>query len=290
VQPDVERDFTYTKPRVVATWTPGEDQWRFSLAKDVSQLDFGDFATGLDTISSTANIGNPNLEPEQTWRVSGQWKRPIGKRGSISFTGFYDQIEDTQDFIAVQLTTPACTLNPNAAGCVRTAVGNIGDGERWGGRFEATFPLDDIGIKNGLLKINAGATDSKVTDPLTGEERRISRQVEYDWLIDFRQDIPEWKVAWGGNYSSIGANHEFRSERIETIDPGEGDLDLFVETTRFLGGALIRVTAANLFDPEREVDREFFAPSRIPPGAFSGTEDRTSTFGRTLTLTIAGAF
>src|SRR5690606_33210188 len=228
--------------------------------------------TGLNSISTTANVGNPGLEPEKTWKASAQWKRPLGQRGSISLTGFYDQIEDTQDFIS-----PA--FAPGS-----TAVGNIGDGERWGGRIEATFPLDAVGVKNGLLKINAGAQDSSVTDPLTGAEREISLETEYDWSIDFRQDIPSLKFAWGGNFASAlqmtptgvvlppGPHTQYRIDRIEITDPGEGDLDLFVETTRLLGGALIRLTAANLFDTEKEVERQFFTPNRIPPGAFTSRE------------------
>ncbi|MDP3739705.1 MAG: hypothetical protein Q8R02_20120 [Hyphomonadaceae bacterium] len=289
-QPDIERDFTYAKPRVVATWTPSAtDQVRLSLVRDVSQLDFGDFATGLDSISSTANVGNTNLEPEQTWKLSAQWKRQIGQRGSISITGFYDDIEDTQDFIS-----PAPTP-------LRTAIGNIGDGERWGGRIEATLPLDSMGVKNGLLKLNAGGQGSKVIDPLTGEEREISNEAEYDWAVDFRQDIPSMKVAWGGRVAStlpVSAGAaivappatQYRVDRIESADLGEPGVDLFVETTRFLGGVLVRLTAANLLDVEKEVDRRFYTPSRIPPGAFSSTEERNSTYGRTVTLTIAGAF
>ena len=297
VQPDIEREFTYPKPRLVLTWTPNkQDQWRLSLVRDVSQLDFSDFATGLDSISTTANVGNPDLRPEQTWKASAQWKRPIGQRGSISLTGFYDEIEDTQDFIAV--TVPCPTLANPAASCLRTAVGNIGDGERWGGRIETTFQLDGIGIKNGLIKFNVGAQESNVTDPLTFEEREISSETEFDWAIDFRQDVPSMKFAWGGNYSSIGPNSMYRIDRIETTDPGEGDLDLFIETTRFLGGALIRLTAANLFEQGKDVDRELFAieptpgvpPDIAPRSAFTGMELRNSTFGRTLTLTIAGAF
>jgi hypothetical protein len=285
-----ERDFTYPKPRFVLTWTPSAtDQWRFSVVRDVSQLDFGDFATGLDSISTAANVGNPDLEPEQTWKVSAQWKRAIGQRGSISLTGFYDDIEDTQDFIE-----PAFALG-------RTAVGNVGDGERWGGRIETTLQLDGIGITNGLLKLNVGAQESSVIDPLTGEEREISNETEYDWSIDFRQDIPSMKLAWGGNFATtlpiaagssiaVPPNTLYRVDRIETIEPGDGDLDLFIETTRFLGGALVRLTAANLLDATREVERQFFTPSRVPPGVFSSTEQRDSTFGRTVTLTVAGAF
>ena len=108
-----------------------------------------------------------------------------------------DDIEDTQDLIPV--TVPCGT-----ASCIRTAVGNVGDGERWGGRIETTLQLDDMGIKNGLLKLNVGAQESTAVDPITGVEREISTEAEYDWSVDFRQDIPSWKVAWGGNYSSIG--------------------------------------------------------------------------------------
>jgi len=122
------RDFTYPKPRVVATWTPNaDDQWRASFLRDVSQLDFGDFATGLNSISSQANVGNTQLLPEQTWKASLQWKRALGPRGSISLTGFYDDIQDTQDFI---LVAGACTTPAGTPGQC-TAVGNVGDGKRW---------------------------------------------------------------------------------------------------------------------------------------------------------------
>ena len=172
---------------VVATWAPNAtDQFRLSLQRDVSQLDFADFATGLDSISNTANVGNPNLEPEQSWKANLQWKRPIGERGSISVTAFYDDIEDTQDFIASQLTTPAaCVLVvPTPAACIRTAIGNVGDGKRWGGRVEASVALDFIGVANGILKLNVGAQDSEVTDPITGGKRQISSEQEYDWSLN----------------------------------------------------------------------------------------------------------
>ena len=98
------------------------------------------------------------------------------------------------------------------------------------------------------------------------------------------------KLAWGGDYSSVGATPEYRHERIEIADPGEGDLDLFIETTALLGGALVRLTAENIFNQEREVDRRFYLPNRIPPGVFSSTEERISTYGATVTLTVAGAY
>ena len=276
-----ERDFTYSKPRAVVTWTPNaEDQWRLSLVRDVSQLDFGDFATGLDSISSSANVGNPNLEPEQTWKASAQWKRPLGQRGSISITGFYDDIEDTQDLIVVPgvCTTPAST--PGAC----TAVGNIGDGERWGGRIEATLPLDNVGIGGGLLKLNVGAQESNVIDPVTGQEREISAEQEFDWTVDFRQDVPTMKFAWGAKVNSVGPIPQYRADRFEVTEPKDPNVDLFVETTALLGGLLVRVTAANMLDVEKETDRQYIIAAPY------AEEFRSSTMGRNVTLTVAGAF
>ena len=276
-----ERDFTYSKPRAVVTWTPNaEDQWRLSLVRDVSQLDFGDFATGLDSISSSANVGNPNLEPEQTWKASAQWKRPLGQRGSISIAGFYDDIEDTQDLIVVPgvCTTPAST--PGAC----TAVGNIGDGERWGGRIEATLPLDNVGIGGGLLKLNVGAQESNVIDPVTGQEREISAEQEFDWTVDFRQDVPTMKFAWGAKVNSVGPIPQYRADRFEVTEPKDPNVDLFVETTALLGGLLVRVTAANMLDVEKETDRQYIIAAPY------AEEFRSSTMGRNVTLTVAGAF
>jgi hypothetical protein len=274
-----DRDFTYSKPRAVATWMPNaEDQWRLSVVRDVSQLDFGDFATGLNSISSSANVGNPFLVPEQTWKSSLQWKRPLGQRGSLSVTGFYDDIEDTQDFIAVPgvCTTPAFTLGA----C--TAVGNIGDGMRWGGRIEATLPLDTVGIGGGLLKLNVGAQDSEVTDPLTLETRQISSEQEFDWLAEFRQDVTSMKFAWGGKVNSVGPVPHYRPDRLELTEPKDPNVDLFVETTALLGGLLVRLTAANLLDVEKETNRQYYV---------SGLDEfRSSTLGRNVTLTVAGAF
>lgn len=273
-----DRDFTYSKPRAVATWLPNaEDQWRLSVVRDVSQLDFGDFATGLNSISTSANVGNPLLLPEQTWKSSLQWKRPLGPRGSLSVTGFYDDIEDTQDFITVPgvCTTPAFTLGP----C--TAVGNIGDGKRWGARIEATLPLESVGIGGGLLKLNIGAQDSEVTDPLTLQTRQISSEQEFDWLLDFRQDITSMKLAWGGKVNSVGPVPHYRADRFEVVEAKDPNVDLFVETTALLGGLLVRVTAANLLDVEKETDRQYV----------SGLDEfRSSTMGRNVTVTIAGAF
>jgi hypothetical protein len=288
-----ERDFEYPKPHLVGTWTPTTvDQVRLSFERGVAQLNFSEFASNVQLTQGQLTIGNPNLEPEQYWSTSLQWKRSIGERGSVSLTLSYDQIDDTQDLIPIRpdLTSPACQSNINGPGCVFTAAGNIGDGEIWGVRIEATLPLDGIGVKGGQLKFTGGAGDSRVTDPFTGQERVLDNVATYDWNIDFRQDLPDWKLAWGGDYTDVGEYRLFRLDEDQSITFGPGDLDLFVETTYF-DGVTVRLSADNLGPQPQRTDRRFFTPNRFPGGVVSGREFRESDSATPIySLSVSGAF
>ncbi|HEX5007291.1 MAG TPA: TonB-dependent receptor [Hyphomonadaceae bacterium] len=282
-----EREFSYPKPRAIATWRPnGTDQFRLAFERVVAQLDFSEFASTLVPVQGTVTVGNPDLEPAQTWESSLQWKRPIGQRGSLSVTGYYHQIEDVQDFIPIW-PIPTCPPPSTDPACVLTAAGNIGDGERWGVNVEATFPLDAL-IKGGILKITGGARDSRVTDPITGQERRITNDLDYNWNIDFRQDLPELKLAWGGDYTGSGESDVFRLNEHQIRSAGEGDLDLFIETTRFKGMTL-RLAADNIGNMPSQTERRFFSPNRVPGGVFAGSEYREQTQGPIFTFTVTGS-
>ena len=90
------------------------------------------------------------------------------------------------------------------------------------------------------------------------------------------------KFAWGGKVNSVGPVPHYRADRLEITEPKDPNLDLFVETTALLGGLLVRVTTANLLDVEKETDRQYYAPVL--------NEFRSSTMGRNVTVTVAGAF
>jgi hypothetical protein len=286
-----EREFTYPKPRFVATWLPTkDDQLRLSVERTVAQLDFSEFASTLVPIQNQITVGNPDLEPQQTWETSLQWKRPIGERGSISLTGYYHQIDDVQDLIPIWPPIAGCPPPPtNNSSCVFTAAGNIGEGERWGLTIDAALPLDSVGIKGGILKITADGRDSEVIDPITGQVRRINNDLTYRWNIDFRQDLPGLKLAWGGDYTEVGYSEAFRLNEGQRRSAGSGDLDLFVETTRF-AGVTVRLGADNIGDQPDYLNRRFFSPNRLPGGVFSSAEFRKSTIGPIYSLSISGAF
>jgi outer membrane receptor for ferrienterochelin and colicin len=289
-----EREFSYPKPRAVASWVPTkEDQIRLSFERTVAQLSFSEFASNVVPLQGTQTLGNSDLRPAQTWETSLQWKRAIGQRGSVSVTGFYHAIEDTQDFIpnrpALLQTNPECVLNPNDRRCVFTAAGNIGDGKRYGVEINATYPLDDFGIKGGILKFTGDVGDSEVTDPITGQKRRINGEQVYGWNIDFRQDLPDMKLSWGGDYSDGGESESYRLNEEQRRSSGPGDLDLFIETTA-VEGMTIRLSAENLGDQPDYFDRRFFDQNRFPGGVFSGSEHRETTGGPAVFFTVSGAF
>lgn len=287
-----ERDFSYPKPRAIATWMPTQDdQLRLTVERRVAQLDFSEFASNISLVNSVLTVGNPDLEPEQSWASSLFWKRRLGERGSVSMKAFYDQIDNAQDFVLTRASSPACDAAPaNDPACVFTAAGNIGDGKRYGLDFEATLPLDILGISGGLLKSVVTVQDSEVTDPVDGRTRRIGGELPWTYYFEFRQDIPEWNMAWGWDYFSAGPEKEYRLDEIRTEDFGEGDLDLFIESSAVIPGVLVRLSANNIFDPPSDTERRFFAPNRLPGGAAAGTQYRVEKGGPTYSVTLVGSF
>ena len=66
--------------------------------------------------------------------------------------------------------------------------------------------------------------------------------------------------------------------------PGAAELRQLVRLVPVLGGLLVRVTAANMLDVEKETDRQYIIAAPY------AEEFRSSTMGRNVTLTVAGAF
>lgn len=275
-----EREFTYPKPRLIATWAPDKENiLTLSLTRTVAQLNFSDFASVVQLVQGQLTVGNPDLKPQQVTAVDLQWKRSIGERGSILLKGFYNRIDDVQDFVVLQNGT-----------ALFTGAGNIGDGERYGARIEFAYPLDRFGVKGGMLKWYAVGSDSSVTDPITGVERPIASDFTFDSNIDFRQDLPEWKLAWGGDYTFPGGErYTFRLNEIQRRDFAHGDLDLFVETTA-IDGLTVRLNLDNIGDSPNWLDRRLFSPSRQTSSTVSSREFRESTIGLITAVTVTGTF
>lgn len=281
-----KRSFSFIKPRTALTYSASPSrQTRFSLAREVSQLDFNDFVSATVFEDDDLALGNPNLQPESTWvaEFSEEWR--FGELGVVKVSAFHHWISDVEDLLPLSAEFEA--------------PGNIGDGRRWGVILESTLPLERIGLTGAKLDVKARWQDSTVPDPVTDRDRVLSseggsnddviflNENRYAFILDFRQDLDTARVAWGWHYGVRAERPVFKVNELEIFDEGIG-VTAFIETTRWLG-VKISLTGVNLTDNVDTRDRTVFAGERdLSPVAFR--EYRRLTNGRRIVLGFSGAF
>ena len=269
-----ERTFTYFKPEMTATWTPGErDQLRFTAERAVGQLSFGDFISSVDVRDDTSQLGNPELEPERTWRVQADWERRFSQTGVVTLLVRHEWVEGVEDLVPV-------------AGLF-DAPGNLPEGRRWRVQGGFTAPLDALGVTGGELSASAMYRDTRVDDPVTGAPRRFRGDEDWRARFDFRQDLPQAGFAWGVDYYVQGLEDFYRLDAFDRVTPPRGDLDLFAETRRFAG--LTARIGADLNLDRQERERLIWPVSRAQ-GDPEQTEVRTVDFDGRLYVELNGVF
>ncbi len=287
-----ERSFTFLKPNVYVAYSPTQErQTRLRVAREVSQLDFFDFVSSTVFQEDDLALGNPDLEPESTWVAELSEERRFGELGVFKITLFYHWISEVEDLLPLEALPPLNELFE--------VPGNIGSGERWGAELEATIPLDRLGLAGARLDIEGRLQDSKVTDPVTGEDRVLSGEGDvrkplslrnenrYAFGVDFRQDFEVARFAWGWNVRKRGNRFEYKvNELVEHEDGLEANV--FVETTRWWG-LKMRLAAENLTDFHQFRFRTIYTGERdLSPLDVIEIRDRTD--GVRVVLTLAGSF
>jgi outer membrane receptor protein involved in Fe transport len=239
------KTFFFPKPRVLLTWSAsGRDRVRLLAEREVGQLDFEDFVGSASLSASTVTAGNPDLEPDRTWRLEAAWERHFLESGVLLLAVRHERIEDLVDRIPVVAEVPF------------DAVGNIGDGRRNELELNLTLPLDRFGIRAGLLKSTALWRHSSATDPTTGASRPISEDLSREIAIHFSQQLTSARVRWGidAMLASAAREHYFDEVRTERLGTR---LDVFAqyEPSRAWN---IRVFANNLTDRDAVRERRIY--------------------------------
>lgn len=270
------RSFNFIKPSMALVWTPDrQTRWRISGNRDVDQLQFNKFASSVSLTDDTSTLGNPDYAPQNTWSVGAEWERRFGEDASVSITLRRDWVKDLDDFIPV-VTDQG----------VFDAPGNIGDGDAYLARLEWSSPLELLGLSNAVLDGSVEYYDTEVTDPLTGETRPFSDVALWETRLDFRQTFPRAGFAWGWDYYWRDNQQVFRARELRLQDPPDGDLDLYVETTRF-AGLTARLGADFVFNSPSYRERIIFDGSRAD-GLIDRIEQRDEYDGTTLYLQVRG--
>ena len=195
------------------------------MERHVSQLSFSHFTASANNSDTDKNInaGNPDLaqEKELRYEVNLEYRLPDDV-GVLSSRFFYREIEDVIGSIDVS-ENPAEPLS---------ALGNIGDGIRYGVYLDASTRLGFLGLPDAILNTNLNIFDSKVRDPFLGEDVRFNGRGRAS--IGFRHDLPAISLNYGFNYSS-NFNGGQKNIDIDTVEQysSQPQLSLFVSKVAF---------------------------------------------------------
>lgn len=274
------RTLVYWKPSFQVSRQLGRDQVRLKLFRDVSQLDFGDFASSATLADNSVSAGNPDLRPQTKWRLESVLDKRFGEKGALTLTLAHEWVEDASDLVPI-----LDTLSPPGMPSFFDAPGNIGEGENNIAQVKATVPVERL-LKGGQFEFYVSYVDTEVTDPTTLMLRPVSGNSDLYYSINFRQDLPALKLAWGVGFEKSSESRQYRVAERETYEEGPF-ADAFIETTRF-GNAKVRLFAYNLLDTEFRRERRFFDPDRA--GAFVFEEERERQFGRFVGVKVSGNF
>lgn len=284
-----ETELSFWKPSVQVSRTFGENnQARLRIYRDVGQLDFGDFVSVAGIADALINGGNTDLEPPSSWRAELGTDFRFQGGAALSMTLAYHDITDAQDLVLLTAPNPdEDPLDPDDDFILFDAPGNIGDAELWMLNVNYSQPLSFI--PGGRLTVTGYLRESEVTDPVTGEIRTLSYTPESQVEINFRQDLPNLRFAWGVSVFQEGETQAYRFNEIDTSEEGPW-VDFFAETTALPGNARLRVWAANAFNGTINRDRRFFGPDRS--GAFVRRDLRERQFARApwLIVELSGRF
>lgn len=267
------RTFNRPKGFLAAIWQPSETLTvNTRLERSVGQLDFFDFVSSVDVNLGDNQAGNGNIVPEQSWRAELGFERDYGAWGAGNVLVFAEALEDIVDQV------------PIGTG---EGPGNLDTGSRVGIELEGTVKFDRIGWGGAQLEVNGGYYKSEVDDPLTGETRRITRDLIRSVELELRHDIPDTNWAWGLHFENEKNAGVYRLTNLRRFENVPGFAWGFVEH-KDVFGMTASVFVANLFDQDDQFTRAKYTPDRT--GTIDSVEDHTRNFGPILTLRLKGTF
>ena len=278
-----KRDFDFLKPKVDFRYnlTP-QLQLRGSIEKVVQQLRFSDFVAANDDQDNDSNTlaGNENLRQEWLWKYdfNAEYRLP-NDIGVVDANIFYHRHHDRIERIDV--TTSEDSL--------QSANGNIGEGDMYGMSLSGSIRMRMFDMPNLLVTSRLSVTDSNITDPFQGFERRFRRFGRGRLNLGFRHDVPKWNMNYGLEWS----NRFDSNEKIYEIDDiesylGEPNTNAFVQFVDFRG-ITYRFDARNATSNLQCRERRRYI-GRVSAGILEEIEDQCATSGRVVSLKINGTF
>ena len=281
-----ERKFTFIKPRAIATWTISpQTTLELRAERQVAQLNFNEFATSVDvTVGNQVDAGNADLVPEKSTTLSALIRHKFLDRGSIQFSGDYQLVSDTQDLVPITVRDARGNITAQFDG-----TGNIGKGTKWNGELEITLPLDWLTKPIGFAGVEARYVGhyhgSRVTDPVTGLNRRVSHRPLWHQQWDVRHDMADLGLVFGASFGVQDANFDYFFNEKRRQQEGTRTT-IFVEYSKFKLGT-VRFEVTDMAGFRR--DRFIYAGTRAS-GTLGQIVNRERKLDPLLQLSLSGKF
>jgi hypothetical protein len=278
-----QRNFEFFKPKLDYRYdlTPSI-QIRAVVEKFVRQLSFADFvaATENEDTDSNTQAGNVNLSPEYWWNYNllAEYRLP-NDAGVLSANLYKHAHRDKNERIDVSTSEDD----------LRSAVGNIGNGDMWVFEVKSSIRLGMLNLPNVLVTTRANVKDSKIKDPFLGIERRFSNFDRGSFGFGFRHDIPEWRLNYGVNWMNRfdGGIKRYDIDDIESTS-GDPFTMAFVEVIAF-GDITFRLDGRNVTEGQMCRQRQRYV-GRASAGILEEIEYMCSGSGAVYSLKVSGRF
>lgn len=247
------RTLGFLKPRLDVRYTPSTaGVLRLLVEQEVSQLDFGNFVPRYNLRDDRIDAGNPGLLPEKIWNFElGYEHRLPNDLGVVSGMLFYQDITDPIDSIPL-LQGPELV----------SAQGNLDHATSYGIEAEASIRLVPLGLRDAVLTVTGELQKSSVTDPFTGELRRLDMDSIYEFTIGYRHDVRSINLSYGFDYRNRGVSR-IQSDLFsrDLFRPGPS-LSAFAEK-RLSERFVLRAEAQNVIGGNEYRERQIFAVNQI---------------------------
>lgn len=267
--------FKFLKPSVDLRYDiDNQNQLQFSVRREVSQLNFDDFATSIND-DNIIIAGNENLVPEKSWGLEVSYERRFADdMGQIKLKLAHERISDHIEMIEV---------SPGVAGS-----GNIGDATINSAIVTTSLKFGFIGLENVVLDGTFEFYDTGTTDAFTGEKRIIDGRSNINGEATLRHDIDDMGLSYGLEVEYEGQVYRRSIGHMNHFDTTRVYATLFAEYKVF-GNMIFSVRANNILDSSGSRVTTYYDPSRAS-GMISSTEGRIQKWRPRLQLGLKSTF
>ena len=192
----------------------------YEVNRKLGQLAFGQFLASSSLESTIVSFGASTLEPELSFMQALSLDYRFNERGVFKLRLERETIDNPIDMAPISASI--FIAQNNKPQTIDTFSADL------------SYPLDEFGLRGGVLSISGAVSQSAVIDPVTSAKRTVSGAPGNHWSLGLRKDRSGDDFSWGATLSS-GLSRRHFSIRNEFESDAGLNWSGFVEWTGIQG-------------------------------------------------------